>query len=78
MDITITLTQAQVDLLEPLIEVPEEGPAQTIEQFVQDATMWALADRAHAGSGYNTAMQNAYDSAVAPVNAAFGTNFTWV
>lgn len=78
MDITITLTQAQIDLLEPLIEIPEEGDPMTIEEFVRDLARWAMADRARSGSGYDAAMRAAYDEALAPVNAAFNTNYTWV
>lgn len=78
MDITITVTQAQIDLLTPLIEIPEEGDPMTIEEFVQDLARLALADRARGGAGAATAMVNAYNNAMIPVNSAFGTNYEYV
>lgn len=77
MDITVTLTQAQIDLIEPLLPVDENNVTQSIEDYVHNAAIQALASHAFGGANVWQAQADAFNAAVAPINAAFGSNFTW-
>lgn len=77
MDITVTLTQDQIDFIEQVLPVDENNVTKPIEDFVQEVAIQALSQHALGVANPYQAMTDAYNNAVAPVNAAFGTSYTW-